>query len=368
MKILLICSQTQNIYNFRLPLIRCLKDCGYDVVTAGFGDPFFSELESLGVRCIDLGNFDRSSGFFELFMLKAKYRRVLRQQRPDAVFTFMTKPNLFATVAARQLGIGKIFSMVEGAGNAFADFSCRWTLIKKIECVLYKRAFRQAAKVFFLNQDDIKEFVALKLVDKARAERICGVGVDLDKFCYRAADEDSSTFVMASRLMRNKGVMEYCAAAREVKSRFPAARFILLGAPRDIRLADLQPYIDDGSVIYRGNVTDVTPYLEQSLCCVLPSYYREGLPMSIMEAEAVGRCVITTDSVGCRETVVPGYNGWLIPPRDARALAESCLYVLNHKAEAVEKGKNARAYAQAHFDQKLINGRIVQEINRLMKG
>lgn len=160
-------------------------------------------------------------------------------------------------------------------------------------------------------------------------------------------------------MIRSKGVLEYCKCARLVKEKYPDAQFDYLGHESELTLADIQEYIDDGSVNYLGAVKDVRPYLESCTCLMLPSYYREGLPMSIMEAEATGRGIITCNTVGCKDTVVDGYNGFIVPQKNYEAMAEKCIYLIEHPEEAARMGENSRRFAEERFDQKKINQLLV---------
>ena len=158
-------------------------------------------------------------------------------------------------------------------------------------------------------------------------------------------------------MLKTKGVFEYCQCARIVKQKYPDATFNYLGGEGTVKLADIQEYIDDGSITYLGTTKDVRPHLENCLLLLLSSY-REGLPMSIMEAEAVGRGIITSDNVGCRDTVKDGYNGFLVAQKDVQAMADKCIWAIENLERAREMGNNARKFAEEHFDSKKINEKI----------
>ena len=356
--ILLICSSSQNIYNFRIPLIEQLKEVGYQVYTLAFDSKFADNLKQKKINLETVDDDNRNVNPFSAILLKNKYFRIIRKINPDIVFTFMAKPNVFGVMSAKKANVKSIFSMVEGAGDPFYYKTIKWRLIKSIECYLYRKAFKHSKKVFFLNNDDKNEFSNLKLVREEQSELISGVGVDLDYFSFKPIKE-KACFLMASRLLKTKGVMEYCECARRVKQVFPDAVFNLIGFEGDIKVSDIKEYISEGSINYLGFVKDVRERLEHTTVCILPSFYREGLPMSIMEAEAVGRPVITTDNVGCRDAVVDGYNGFLVKQKSIDALVEKCIYFIDNFDKVVDMGINARKYAEIKFNCKLINKKII---------
>lgn len=363
MKILLITPTSGQVLGFRAKLIETLQQNGYEVSVLTFDDEHRAEVEAKGITFYCVSDKNRSLNPFKVLSLKNKYCRIIKEANPDMVFTFMVKPNTFGVLAAKKAGVRNIFSMVEGAGDVFINNGFKWKLIRKAVCVLYKKAFRNVKKVFFLNNDDKAEFLHRKLVRPEQCEIVHGIGVDLEKFTYRPV-KNHKTFLMVARMLKTKGVYEYCQCARIVKQKYPDAVFNYLGAEGTVTLADIKEYIDDGSICYLGTTTDVRPYLEDSLTLILLSSYREGLPASIMEAEAMGRGIITSDGVGCRDTVIDGYNGFIIPRGNYKMMAEKVIWCMEHPDETATMGRNARQYAEEHFDQKQINQFIIDLLIR----
>lgn len=359
-KILFLCTTSQTVYNFRLSLIKFLQKSGYDVLVVTFDEDYKALLDEEGVKIYCIAEKNRSLNPFKILSLKKTYLSIIKEYSPDVVFTFMLKPNTFGVMAAKVAGVKNIYSMVEGAGDVFINNSLKWKIIRFVVCRLYKKAFKFSQKVFFLNNDDKKEFIGRKLVKESQSEIVRGIGVDLEKFAFKPL-KNKRTFLMIARMLTTKGVLEYCKAARIVKQKYPDAVFNYLGAEGTVKLSDIQEYIDDGSVNYLGTTTDVRPYLEDCTSLLLPSY-REGLPMSIMEAEAVGRAIIASDSVGCRDTVIDGYNGFLVEPKDDKSMAEKCIWLMENPAEAIRMGENSRKFAEENFDQKKINQRILDVV------
>lgn len=362
MKVLMICNTSQTIYNFRLPLIRKLKQEGLDVYTVSFDCAYNDLLSKEGIDNIYVKNNNRSINPFKVLSLQKRLQSIIKTINPEIVFTFMVKPNIFGTLAAHKAGVKNIYSMVEGAGDPFIYQTIKWKLIKKIVCHLYKKAFKYSKKVFFLNEDDKKEFVELGLVEETKGIVINGIGVDLDKFCFKKVNLHSNTFVMVARMLESKGVIEYCKCAELVRKTCKDAKFIYLGAEGTVKIKDIQSYIDNGDIDYLGLVTDVRPFIEDSLLLLLPSHYREGKPMSVMEAQSIGRGVITCNSIGCRDIVVDGYNGYIVEQKDYKKMAELCIQILQNKKLACEIGTNARKYAELNFNQDQINKQILDYI------
>lgn len=360
-KILLICNTSQSVYNFRMPLIKTLQDAGYSVSVIAFDDKYAIELSSAGIDLYYVNDKNRSTNPFKILTLKKRYARIIKQVSPDVVFTFMLKPNVFGSLASRKAGVENVYCMVEGAGDAFIKTGFKWRMIKFVEKMLYKKAFKKVKKVFFLNNDDKSEFEGLKLVKPEQSVVINGIGVDLEKFAFKPVDETSNKFIMIARMLETKGVIEYCKCARLVRKTHPEAEFLYLGAEGSLKVTDIQEYIDDGSINYLGTAKDVRPAIESVLLLLLSSY-REGLPMTIMEAESMGRGIITSDAIGCRETVEEGYNGYLVSQHDYETMAKRCIEVLENKNLATTLGKNARTFAEEKFDQTKINSKILEEI------
>jgi len=359
-KILLLCVTSQNVITFRSGFIKALQENDFNVSVITFDDEYKKEIEALNVDFYCIKEENRGINPLKILSLKGKYKKLIRKISPDIVFTYMLKPNTFGVLAAKSAGIKNIYSMVEGAGDVFIHNTLKWKVIRFVVCLLYKRSFKLSKKVFFLNNDDKAEFIHRKLVKPEQSEVLPGIGVDLEKFAFKEV-KNTKTFLMVARMLETKGVYEYCKCARLVKQKHPEAVFNYLGAEANVKLSDIQEYIDDGSIVYLGTAKDVRKHLEDAVALLLPSY-REGMPMSIMEAEAVGREIITTDSVGCKDTVTDGYNGFIVPSKNWQAMAEKCIWIIENPDRAKEMGQNARNFSEEKFDSKKINNFLVQNI------
>ena len=360
MKVLLICVTSDSVCTFRHGLIKALQNEKIDVSVIAFDDKRKIEIEKFGADFYCISAQNRSLNPVSALSLKHGYFKMIKQIAPDIVFTFMLKPNTFGVLAAEKAGIKNIYSMVEGAGDVFINNGVKWRLIRKVVCHLYKKSFKSCKKIFFLNNDDKADFIQRQLVKPEQCEIIHGIGVDLERFAYKPI-KNNKTFLMVARMLKTKGVYEYCKCARIVKQKYPDAVFDYLGAEGTVSLEDIKEYIDDGSINYLGTTTDVRPFYEDCSVLILPSY-REGMPMSVMEAEAMGRAIITTDVNGCRDTVLDGYNGFIIPRGDSEKMAEKVMWCLEHPMDTERMGENARKYAEENFDEKKINERIIETL------
>ncbi|MBR1675961.1 MAG: glycosyltransferase family 4 protein [Clostridia bacterium] len=357
-KICFITPTSQQIIGFRKSLILKLQKEGHCISAITFDEEHREQVEDLDVElhCVQAAN--RSINPFQTLSLKNSITKIIKQVSPDIVFTFMVKPNTFGVLAAHEAGIENIYSMVEGAGDVFIKNGLKWKLIRKIVCYLYKKAFKYSKKVFFLNNDDKAEFIERKLVKEEQCEIIHGVGIDFDRFQYKPILQ-FNTFIMLSRLLKTKGVYEYCKAARKVKQKYTDTTFYLAGSEEDIKVKDLQEYIDDNSIVYLGKLKDVIPFLEKSTVNVLPSY-REGFGLVNAEAAAIGRPSITCDTNGTRDTIIDEVTGFLVKVASVDAIVEKMIFFIENPEQAVIMGQNARKFAEANFDISLVNKKIIQ--------
>lgn len=362
-KILLLCPTSNSVKNFRQPLIRKFKSEGYQVGVCVFDEDNREMIEKMGVDFFCIPSRNRSLNPFHFLKQKNSYRKLIREYQPDIVFTFVLKPNTIGVMAANSVGVKEIYSMVEGLGDVFTNDTLKWRIIRFIACKWYKKSLKYVKKVFFLNVDNKAEFISRKLAIEEQCQLIKGVGVDLERYEQKPI-KNANTFLMISRMIKSKGVFEYCECARIVRQKYPNAVFNYLGVEGPLKLADIKEYIDDGSINYLGTAKDVRPYIEDCGVFVLPSYYGEGLPMSIMEAEAVGRGVITCDTVGCRDTVINEYNGFLIPKCNVQELVKKVIWMIENPKKVVEIGCNSRKFAEENFNQEKINEIIVNIIRK----
>lgn len=364
MKIVFVENSTFTALKFRLPFLKALVEAGH-VVTIISGDRhYLSEVEAIGVSVVSTGQLNNRS---VSVLRDLKYAEFLKRQiaaiRPDIVFTYQLKPNIYGCIVAKMLGVKKIVATIEGIGDPFIKSGIKWASIRFFVVNLLKIAFRNISRIVFLNKDNEKLFLEKKICKTKQAVIIDGVGVDTDKFAFSSLS-NFHCIVMVSRLLKSKGVLEYCEAASIVKKARPDLNLIfqLYGEEKEIRASDLNGYIASGSIQYKGFCDDIGDVYKKSSIVVLPSY-AEGMPMSLMEAMSVGRPIIATDVPGCREVVRDGWNGYLVPRGNSTLLAESIIKLASSTKDMITFGQNSRQMVEEKFSVKVINDKLFRLLN-----
>ena len=364
----IISSQAFSMLNFRGPLIRDLVSAGVQVhaLAPDYDDELRQKIQTLGANPVDFQLTRTGMNPVRDGIDTLRLAALLRRLQPDVTLSYFIKPVIYGTLAAWLAGVPRRVAMIEGLGYVFTVSSDRqsWRrkLLKTLVSSLYRFSLDRAHQVIFLNKDDLAEFVVARLVHEEKAVNLGGIGVDLSEWPTAPTHVQPVTFLLAARLLREKGIVEYAEAARLVKARHPEVRFVLLGGldpnPGGLSQAEVQAWVTEGLLEWPGHVA-VKPWLAQASVYVLPSYYREGLPRSTQEAMAMGRPVITTDAPGCRETVEEGVNGFLVPVRDVPALAAAMLRFVQNPSLIESMGRESRRLAEMHFDVRKINARLL---------
>jgi len=346
-KIALVSNTAWNHWNYRRALIHLLIEHNAEVILIAPDDDSTKQLktEFPQVSFVPLRQLSRKSlSLLSNFRTFWELYSVLKNLRPDAILCYTIKPNIFGNVSAGWLRIPSI-GIVEGLGYAgTAPLLIRWVIFR-----LYKYASKKVFRLIFQNHHDRAEFIKSNAVDPKKTMVITGNGVDTTFFQPSPPPLNSSPiFIFVGRLLSEKGIREFVSAGKMVKKVLPNARFQVLGSPdagnpASILPVELEEWIVKGEVEYLGQTDDVRPYICNADVMTLPSYYREGLPCSLLEGMAMGKPIITTDSVGCRDTVEHGKNGYIIPIADIKALKDA---MLQFAALPVEKQISMGTYSR----------------------
>ncbi len=363
MKILVFSSLAYSLVNFRGALLCRMKDAGHDVVAvAPDDDPAVSAWlreRNIEFRIVSMNRTGMKP--LEDIHTLLGYVSLILKERPGLILAYTQKPIIYGGIAARLTGNTPFYALMSGLGYLFSPDGSKPGLKRSIFLRLYREGVRRAKKIFVFNRDDHEDMIAAGIVDRDQTViQVPGSGVDTTHFVQQPMPAGPTHFLMVGRLMRDKGVYEFLEAARKVKQEFPDARFSILGRaevfnPTGISKDDIPRLQSEYPVTFLEETTDVRPYLAQSSVFVLPSYYREGLPRTILEALATGRAVITTDMPGCRDPIEAGVNGLIIPPQNADALASAMQSFLENPGQAEEMGEKSRAIAEAVYDVAKVN-------------
>jgi glycosyltransferase involved in cell wall biosynthesis len=380
-RVLLIGSYADSLINFRGDLIRALLAQGVNVDAAA---PALSEHSPTGrtlagwgvaIHAVSLARTGQNP-LQDLRTLRELFR-LCRRVRPSHVLAYTAKPVIYGLSAARLAGVPHRTALITGLGYAFTNDSGdpKRRLLSSLLSALYRGALRGADQVVFQNPDDRALFVARGLAGSDRAVVVPGSGVHLERFACSEPPGTSALlhFLCIARLLRDKGIREYAQAARRLRADHPHTRFHLVGDvdsnPAAISRRELDAWVAEGSIEYHGWQEDVRPAIASCHVYVLPSY-REGTPRTVLEAMAMGRAIVTTDVPGCRETVEPQRNGFLVPARDAGALADALARFVREPALIARFGARSRELAERKFDVRIVNRRLLElmglaEVERL---
>ncbi len=366
MKFVLISPKNRTAWNFRGDLIRDIVNLGYDVIVTGPNDIDVDKIEALGARFVKIPMEKTGVNAVEDLRYINALRKLFRKEKPDITFGYTIKPVIYGAIAAKLAKVPHIYSMIAGAGYVFAAKTTKAKIIRVIVKMLYRIGFSCADKVIFMNPDDMSDFVSLKLLKEKKCRRVNGSGVNMERF-ERAPLPEEPVFFMLSRALKCKGVEEYLEAAQIVHDKHPNVRIMYLGEIDEsmqdsLKKEQVQKYIDSGAIEYYPEHPDVRIYYRQCSVFVLPSY-REGIPRTVQEAMSMGRAVIVTDAPGCRETVIDGKTGYLVPVGDPKALADTMCRFIETPELIRSMGEESYKYCQEKFDVRKVNKTLLGHLD-----
>lgn len=364
-RVVIMGSQARAMASFWQVLIKSLLTRGHEVLCLNpeTKDPADQEaahtLEGLGAKTLFFPMQRKGMNPLADLASLATLYRIFREHKPDVFFGYAIKPVIYGTLAAALARVPERFAMITGLGYAFEADSPRKEFLNKVATRLYRLALGRSHGVFFQNKDDLKVFKDSGILHVDTPVHMTrGTGVDIEKFTFSPPPDAPPVFLLVGRLIEAKGLREYAAAARILKTRHPEARFQILGppdtSPAGVPLDEVRTWEMEGYIEYLGATSDVRPFVHDASVMVLPSW-REGAPVSILEGLAMGRPAVVTDVPGCREVVVEGENGFLTPLRDAEALSVAMeKFVLDPKLTA-RIGKAGRAFVEDKFDARKVS-------------
>ncbi len=372
LRVFLLGGFAPSIVTFRMPLIRKIQQLGGHIAVGAPLSELSMEhaalLKRAGVAAYDIPTSRHGiNPFYDASYAKRVYEAI-KTEKSDVLVPYTIKPVTFGSFGARLAGTKRIHPMVTGLGSAFIGepASVKGRLVRLAAIGLYRAAFSLSETVYFQNMDDVADLRRLGALSRRRPIAILhGSGIDIDEYAEQPVPQKYIEFLMVARLIADKGLREYAAAARIVKEQHPEVRFRLVGPtdtnPTAISEAEVRSWqwID-----YQPWTDDIRPALAACSVYVLPSY-REGTPRSVLEAMAVGRAVVTTDAPGCRETVQNEVNGFLVPVKSVRPLADAMLRFVKNRELISAMGKASRNIASSKYDVRHVYDELLRRIGLL---
>ncbi len=364
-KIMIVAGLGSSLIRFRGDLIKSWLGLGYEVVAAAPGREAEQQLAELGVSYFKIPLKRTSLNPLNDLGLTCSLSRLLKKEKPAYLFLYTVKPVIYGSLAALLNRKVKVYAMITGLGYAFSGKPGKRTFLQRLVTRLYRFALKRNRLVIFQNPDDRDAFVQMSIIAADKALQVNGSGVNIDYFKPASLPIDPPVFLLIARLLREKGIIEFVEAARVIKTKHPETRFAMVGwsfdgNPSAIKRDEIEVWKKEGIVEILSVTDDVRPYLKAASVFVLPSYYREGTPRTLLEALAMGRPLITTDTPGCRETIVDGLNGFLVPVRNSEALAKAMERFIAEPELIARMGAESRIIAEEKYDVHKVN-KVINE-------
>lgn len=362
MKVCIIGALPSSLINFRGQLIKSFIENGHNVVALASNatEAEITDIEKLGVKYIDYPVKRNQLSILADIKTLLSFRKIFKHEKPDVILAYTIKPVIWGGIAARFLPKAKFYGLITGLGFAFQQNTFKRYILSKLVTFLYRFSLSRAAKVIFQNPDNLQVFVDNEIVTKDKTMRVMGSGVDLAHYETCEPTSNQFTFLTIARLLGEKGLREYAAAAKIVKQQNSNVTFNILGpedpSPDGIPLTEIKQWHND--IKYLGNTDDVRPYIQECNIFVLPSYH-EGMPRTVLEAMSVGRPILTTNVPGCRETVIEGENGFLVDKENITQLADKMQWFIENKARWQEMADKSRKMAEEIFDVHKVNKQLL---------
>ncbi|MFM2345122.1 MAG: hypothetical protein RLZZ210_1735 [Pseudomonadota bacterium] len=354
MHIAFVANTAWSVYNFRKNILSYLLEQGHKVtVIAPFDDKVIN-LQSMGCNCIDIKMQRQGTSPISDSMLTYNLYKIYRQIKPDFIFHYTIKPNIYGSIAAKFAGIKNSIAVTTGLGSVFIKQNWVTTVAK----ILYKYSLKYAKYIYFLNNDDLNKFVECDIIPACKAKLLAGEGIDTNFFAPQTKfklQQTTTSFLLIARMLKDKGIVEYIESAKILKQKYDTnVSFNLLGAcdeqnPNGISKEQIMQWHNQGFINYLGTTDDVRGYIQNSDCIVLPSY-AEGIPRTLLEGASMQKPLIASDVSGCREVVKHEYNGYLCSAKNIDDLVLCLDKFINLDSNAKQTmGINARNHVIENF-------------------
>lgn len=357
-RILILANNDIGLFKFRKELLEKLISDGHEVYVSLPNGEFIANIKEFGCHFINTNISRHGTNPFEDFKLIKKYKSIIKQVKPDIVFTYTIKPNVYGGIACSKLKIPYVVN-ITGLGTAVENKG----ILQKITVNLYKYSLRKVQTVFFQNKEN-EEFFSKRNIAAGKHKMLPGSGVNLDY--YKALEYphiDSIDFVFIARIMKEKGIEQYLDAAKYIRSKYPQTRFHVCGFCEQDYDDVIKELNNNGTIIYHGLVSDMRDIYRITHCTVHPTYYPEGLSNVLLESAASGRPIITTNRSGCREVINDGINGYLIKEQDTEDLINKIeLFIHLDNCLKVKMGLNGRKKVENEFNRQFVIKAYIGEL------
>jgi len=369
MRVLLLVTDDWFFWSHRLHLAREIRDAGGEVHVATSRGAYAARIEAEGFHLHPVRFARTLLGQPRNVLLLRRLADLYRELRPDVVHHVSFLPVFYGSLAARMAGMGAVVNAVTGLGHAFVDGGRAMRRLLE-RCYAIALAGPRT-RAIFQNEEDRELFVARGLVPRGRSVVVAGAGVDTEAFRPSPEPAGRPVVLLIGRMLWSKGVGVLVDASRRVRERGIDHELWLLGEPHptnpdSIPRAELEAWHERGDARWLGRREDVSEWIPRASVVALPSYYREGVPLALIEAAAAGRPIVTTDTPGCRDIVRHGENGLLVPPRDAGALAGALAGLLADPERRARLGAGGRERALARFSKEIVNARTLEVYGELV--
>jgi glycosyltransferase involved in cell wall biosynthesis len=361
MKIIFVVVEDKAFLIQRLNTALAVRDAGHEVLVVSHRSERSKDIEDLGFKYIDSGT-DRTSmnPLREVFSIYNLFK-IYRKYNPELVYHVSIKPVLYGSIAARAAGVKKIVNLVNGLGYVFTEGGLKKDFLRAFIIRFYRMALSsKKVKVIFQNPDDKNLFVKNRILKPKQAEVILGSGVDTTRFSFQKMPNEKVKILFVARMLWDKGIRFLIEAIRLLKQDGLYFEMLFAGEPdnlnpRSVPLDLLREWEEEGLINYLGFQDDMPKLIRESHIVCLPTYYREGVPLSLIESASVGRAIVTTDMPGCREIVRDGVNGFIVPPKSSYELYKALKKVIVSEELRNQMGSESRKLVEEKFSKEVVN-------------
>ena len=360
-KVLILGNSDLVVYNFRLELVERLLSDGHQVVICSPYGERIDDLTALGCEFINIQISRHGTNPIKELKLLKEYKKIIKSVKPDMVFTYTIKPNIYGALACKKFNIPCVAN-ITGLGTAVENGG----LVQKITVLLYKIAFTKIKKVFFQNSENMQFFIDKKIA-LSKHDLLPGSGVNLERFSpLKYPSNETVEFAFISRIMKEKGIDQYLDSAKAIKQKYPNTVFHVCGFFEQEYKQIIDDLVSQGIIVYHGMVRDVRTVLKDIHCTIHPTYYPEGIANVLLESSACARPIITTDRSGCREVLEDGKNGFVVKMKDSGDLIEKIeKFIALPYEEKVQMGLAGRKKVESEFDRQIVVEKYMAELNSL---